>query len=637
MAVQFVTSTVLRAVNKASAPMRKMAMDAQKLKRQFRGAQKAADGLQKSGKKLTGGFSVPVALGFAGIVRQASSFEDAMTGVAKQLPDSAGANGLSAIKSQIIGISKTANQTPQQIAAIAEEAGKASVPFENWGKFISLTSKAAAALDMEAGVAAEALLGIGAGLGIRNDLAALQQFAADSNMVADSAKATAPELLDFAKRVSGIARIAGASSDKVLAIGGAFIDTGVESEIAARATSKLFTVLGTSEGITKKAQSAFSRLKLPKDFVKQFRSDAPTAIKLLSEKLQNLDEDAKLGVLKNAFGEDQSKNIARLLSNVGKMTELVQKVGDKSKSAAKFDDEYSKQLAKFSSQWQMLKNNISAFSIEIGETLLPVLKDVFNKIKPFIQSTVSWIKENKKATTTILSIVAAVAVLGPVLFAVGSAVSGVIAVTKGLILLSSAVKIAAISAKMFAVVLAANPIGLVIAAVAALAAGFAYLVHKTGGVKEAFVAIGNFLLKFTPFGLLAKTIYDNWGGISDFFKGVFEGIKSYFSKGVLFILKKIKSVSDALNFVIPDSVINSLDAKIAKFENIASGDLKVASDLAKPRFYEFPGSGGTDKIDTEINIKVEGAAVLKTSSSTKATKRAGTNIGNIGTNILPQQ
>jgi hypothetical protein len=284
---------------------------------------------------------------------------------------------------------------------------------------------------------------------------------------------------------------------------------------------------------------------------------------------------------------------------------------------------------------------------------LPMLKELFNEIKPVISSMVDWMKNNKKATATLLTLTIAAAALGPVFIAIAGAASGILFMTQTIILLGSTFKVAAGAAWLFStaskavssamailnVVMSANPIGLIIIGIAALAAGFAYLVHKTGGVTDAFIAIGGFLLNFTPFGILAKSIYENWGGISSFFENIFANVKSIFSKGVLIILNHIKSVTSALSFVVPDSVLNDLDQKIAKFEGLSNGGFasqSIRDDFNKSQPLELVGGGSNDKIDTHITVQVEGAQVKKTSSTTNARGGRGSRVGNIGVSMLPQ-
>jgi len=611
MTVKFYTETVLRTIDKSTKPMRKMALEAQKLKRQFRGVEKAAKSIGRAGANMSLKFTAPTAAGFLGITQQAAQFEDAMAGVAKQLPDDAGANGLSIITDQIRALSETSNQTPTQIAAIAEEAGKAAIPFKDWAKFIDLTSRSAVALDMEAGEAAETLLGIGAGLGIRDNLPALRQFAADSNLVADSAKATAPQLLDYAQRVSGVARIAGASSDAILAIGGAFIDTGVEAEIAARASSKMFTVFGTNEGVTKRAQTAFSKLRLPKNFVDQFRKDAPKALQLFSDKLSGLDEKAQLGTLKNIFGEDQAKNIARLLGNTEKLSTLIAKVGDKGKSSLKFDEEYQRQLATFNSQWQVLKNSVSNFAIETGNTLLPMLKDMFEQIKPVIKSAVEWMKANKELMPTILKVVAGVALLGPLLSVISSTAMSLFFLTQtGILLAPAFVKLAPIFTGLAGALKFLAVGGIAIAKAGLVALGAVIMANPITAIVSAIGLAGIAFFKFVD-QPMEKII------------GAFKLLKKVVMTVLWPIRMIMKLIGKGVGAILPKGFKEDLKLAMGMDVDVNS---QSSQRVGRKRERIQPVQ---DKIQVEVISKVEGQ-VSKTSSSVRRKSRGRSNVGRVG-------
>lgn len=91
--------------------------------------------------------------------------------------------------------------------------------------------------------------------------------------------------------------------------------------------------------------------------------------------------------------------------------------------------------------------------------------------------------------------------------------------------------------------MSANPIGIMVLGAAALAAGFIWLVQEAGGVEEALWRIGEFVLQYNPFSLLAKGIdylfgTDLMGKLTKVFDWAVEKMK--------WLWDSIKSIGEAI-------------------------------------------------------------------------------------------
>jgi len=121
-------------------------------------------------------------------------------------------------------------------------------------------------------------------------------------------------------------------------------------------------------------------------------------------------------------------------------------------------------------QMKKLSLTIGETKESIGAAFLPILE----KLLPKLQQFASFVQNNTKAVVAIIAVVGTLsaAILG----------------------LNAVLKVVTATQILLNIAMTANPIGLVIVAVGALVAGFALLVKATGGVKEAFVAMGNFVI-----------------------------------------------------------------------------------------------------------------------------------------------
>jgi hypothetical protein len=107
---------------------------------------------------------------------------------------------------------------------------------------------------------------------------------------------------------------------------------------------------------------------------------------------------------------------------------------------------------------------------EIGKAFLPILE----RVLPYLQRFAEYAQNNSDKIVK-----------------VGIAVGGL---ATAILVLNTAVKLYTAVQLLLNIAMAANPVGLVVVAVAALVAGFMVLVEKTGSVKNAFMTMGNFII-----------------------------------------------------------------------------------------------------------------------------------------------
>ena len=201
-------------------------------------------------------------------------------------------------------------------------------------------------------------------------------------------------------------------------------------------------------------------------------------------------------------------------------------------------------------QLTILKSQLQELAISFGEILIPAIRGIVSAI----QGVVDWLNSLSEGTKRIITTIALlVAAIGPVLIVVGKVMSAIGTIMTWAPKIAGAIStvmswgpkiMSAITAVKGAIsslwaVLAANPIVLIIAAVAALVAAFIYLWNNSEGFRNFWInlwetiknavtvaveAIGNFLSQaWTAITTTAQTV---WTAISEFFSGVWEGIKT---------------------------------------------------------------------------------------------------------------
>lgn len=194
----------------------------------------------------------------------------------------------------------------------------------------------------------------------------------------------------------------------------------------------------------------------------------------------------KVSTLKDVFGQTAGAIGMKLLPHAKKFVDIATKITSKIKEWVRVNDKLIEQKVE-----QGIKK-----IIEISKKLVEVAKLI-----------VKWTKENKKFIPLILEIIAVIGILIPTM----TALAAVITIVN--------------------VLMTANPIGLIIVAIAALITGVIVLIRHWETVKDAFRDMNPILIILLgPIGLLIKAIQviqDNMPGLIkawETFKNVMVGV-----------------------------------------------------------------------------------------------------------------
>lgn len=299
--------------------------------------------------------------------------------------------------------------------------------------------------------------------------------------------------------MSEVSRSFGATAATVQAAGVQFADF--------QAATAAMTTLGepASQAQNKIRQAIVSMQKPTADMAKIMEQLGVTSEKELIAR-----EGGMVGAFEaiNKAGEDMGLNLAKAWGSVEAGAAVISLTGatneaylntlkDMTTGANALDEAYRKQAGTAAAQMAIVRNQIKVTGVEIGNILLPILSDILAKILPVIQKVRDWTKANPKLTANIVKGTAALAAFLMVVSAGAFIVSGIAksiafltAVTK------AAVFVSAILTKgmmVLNIVLTANPIGLIIVGVAALAAGMIYLWKNSEKFRGTLVGIWEWL------------------------------------------------------------------------------------------------------------------------------------------------
>ena len=492
--------------------------------------------------------------GFDATVRPAASFESAMADVAKV--SGFDDKGLDLYGKRLRKLATT--EIPlavTDLAALSAAAAQAGVADEELFDFTRLTAKAAVAWEVTGAQAGEALAKIKTALNLTTSQAAL--FADAINHLSDNTASSAPDLVDFSKRVAAQGEFFGFAKEETLAFGAAMISAGAQSEVAATSFRNMGRALTKGASATKAQRSAYRRLGLDANKVaKAMQKDAVGTTLTVIERLGKLPEHMQASVMSDLFG-DEARALAPLLGRLDILRNALRQVADEQDYANSVGREFEKRAQTAEYAWQRFKSQLGDIGLVIGGTLLPAMKDLMAvlgpvalKIAEFAEAHPALVKGVVLATTALVGFrIAAIGGQWAALMARGALLQAALAFTR----FGAGVRVAALLAAGPLVragtavagvmqtialrnALATRALGRSPGVLARASDAFLVLGRSLGGllnpmnlVRGAVLALRAALIGSgigaAVLGLAAAGtwIYNNWSGIQELFAGIWDG------------------------------------------------------------------------------------------------------------------
>ena len=460
------------------------------------------------------GLAAP-ALMVAAPVKLAIDYESAMADVRKVV-DFQTPGGLQQLSRDLLSLSaKEIPLTAQGLAAIAAAGGQLGIAEKSLRGFVVMTSKMSVAFDMlpqEAGEASAKLSNVFgipiSGVGLLGDAI---------NHLSDNTAAKARDIVQSLTRIGGTSKQFGLTATQASALAGSMIALGKPPEVAATSINSLLTKLMTADKAGKKFQSALGELGLDAMQLKEdIGQDAQGAIMQVLEGIQGLDKSAQMGVLVDLFGTEYADDIATLVGSLDQYKKSLRLVGKEQNYAGSMQKEFANRSSTTANQMQLLGNRVQRVAIVAGSIFLPVINGMAGSLGWALDLVADLADRFPWLTTAVLGTVGGL-LMAITVFKAGKMAAmffgggikeiiGAVQALRNANLLSVAAQklanlamiknqaiTAASAAKQWVVIAAtkawaavqwllnaamtANPIGLIIAGVAALAAG-AYLLIK---------------------------------------------------------------------------------------------------------------------------------------------------------------
>ena len=491
------------------------------------------DKLAGVGQTMTTYVTGPIVGAFGASAKAAIDWESAFTGVMKTVDETANTT-YDDLKKSINEIAKTTASSQNEIAATMEIAGQLGVSADDITEFTKTMVMLGDTTNLSSEEAASSIAKFANVTGMSlNDVDKLGSAIVD---LGNNYATTEADIVSMATRLSGAGAQIGLSQGEILGFATALSSVGIEAEMGGSAFSKAmikmqvaaetgydqvidlqnktgmslrelqllssnnskdFKALADSLGLTKEEMNATIKAGAnlqdfaevanmeTKEFVELYRNDAPAALQAFIRGLGDTEGhgESTIAMLQEmGFTEVRLRDTLTRLANSGDLvTDAVARGnvawGENSAMTAEAEKRYATMAAKIS----QLKARITEVAVEIGEMLMPYLEKGMSKIEEWVAA---WKNLSDEQKENILKMAAFAAAIGPVLLVVGKLIASIGSIVTvggklvgGIGKLLTLVKGVSSAGSLLSTIFTAlgGPIGIVVAAIAALAAGFAYL------------------------------------------------------------------------------------------------------------------------------------------------------------------
>lgn len=345
------------------------------------------------------------------------------------------------------------------------------------------------------------------------------------------------------KYVAPLAGSLGYSCEDVATAIGLMANAGIKGSQAGTALRSVLTRMAKP---TKDSAAAMKRLNIEISNTDGTMKPLYDVMLQLRKGFAGLDQEAKASYAAMLGGQEAMSGLLAIVNASDEdFNKLVEQINNADGAAEQMANTMQDNL---SGQITILKSTIEGISISFGEIMLPVVKAVVRGL----QSFATWLNNTSETTKKVIAVVATVlATLGPVLLIGSKLISGI---TKLMPLISGLGS---------ALTFLTSPIGIVIAAVAALALAWA---TNFGGIRdktqEIMQSVHDIIVSiveaikyawdnniggmrtivetvFAAIELVVKTALNVISGIFEMFAGIFTGDWKRFWNGLKTVLKSI--------------------------------------------------------------------------------------------------
>lgn len=542
-----VTAIFSANVSKFKAGVREVLGESEKLKRLTElNAQGMGSALQGLGKGLTVGLTLPIGAVGGASAKMAMEFESSMAGVRKttDLTDAE----FAAMEQTIRDMSKQMPASANEIARVVEAAGQLGIEKDNMADFAKVMIDLGESTNISSDEAASALARLA-------NITQMPQTEFDrlGSVIVDLGNnfaTTESEIVNMGMRLAGTGNLIGLSEAQIMALATSMTSVGINAEAGGSAFSRVMQKMNTAVVSGGAKLEGFAKVSgmSAEEFAAKWQSDPQDAITAFVKGLGRAQDS----------GDDIITTLKDLGINGIRETDTLQRLagaGDLMSSAFETANtawEENTALAKeaglryetMESQMAMAKNTLTDAGITIGKVVAPMFVTFAKAVARIADAFANLSPGAQKAIIAFAGILAAA---GPVIWILGTLMTKFKVIADGVRIFGTALKGAKAVAQgaatgvgLFgkAIAFLASPIGIAVAAIAAIVGVIIYLWKTNEGFRNAVIGIWEGIKSAISSAVeTIKTVASNvwesvterWAAFIETAKAIWTGMQEFFS------------------------------------------------------------------------------------------------------------
>lgn len=499
-----------------------------------------------------------IAIAMAVPIKQAATFESKMADV-KKVVNFDTPEQFANMRDDIINLSTELPMTAEGIAEIVAAGGQSGIAREDLLAFAEDAAKMGVAFDITSDEAGEMMAKWRTAFQMGQD--EVVELADKINYLGNNTAASAPKISDVVRRIGPLGSIGGIASGEIAALGASMVGAGTESDVAATGIKNLMLGMVVGNQATKTQAELFDRLGFSTtELAKRMQVDAKGAILDVLGAIQKLPKDEQATTLMGIFGKESAEAIGPLLSNLDNLKRNFDLVADSSNYAGSMQAEFEARCDTTENSLQLLKNQVNAVAITVGNQLLPYVKSAIDVLRQGASAIMAFAQANPKLTTgLVVGVGAFVAIASAISIAAYLLLAFIYPFTQlrtMMLAFNVATKLAAAGQWALNIAMSANPVGLVIAGIAALI-GIGYLLYKNWDtIKAGCIQLWNIISSTFSSGVnYVKTFIIN---AFNTFTGFILSLPNTIAYGVGYIIGFIMQLPTAIPIMASIFIANTI-------------------------------------------------------------------------------